>query len=113
MFRSSTADILTVDTELCDWYALQVKNRLTLNVADTLRRLYWDTALSYRDPVLRMLRDVVGMDQVLFGSDFPYLRRDLAVNCVERLEQTAELTENERTRVMSANAIKLFPRFGR
>src|SRR6202030_587272 len=34
-------------------------------VADTLRRLYWDTALSYRDPILRMLRDVVGLDQVL------------------------------------------------
>jgi predicted TIM-barrel fold metal-dependent hydrolase len=81
-------------------------------VADTLRRLYWDTAHSYGDPVLRMLRDIVGLDQVLFGSDFPYLRRGLAVNCVQRLEQTAELTANERTRVMSGNAIKLFPRFG-
>ena len=81
--------------------------------ADTLRRLYWDTALSYRDPVLRMLRDVVGLGQVLFGSDFPYLRRDLAVNCVERLEQTAALTADERAGVMSGNAIRLFPRFGR
>jgi hypothetical protein len=26
-----------------------------------------------------MLRDIVGIDQVLFGTDFPYLRRDLAV----------------------------------
>jgi len=43
----------------------------------------------------------------------PYLRRDLAVNCVQRLEQTAELTADERTRVMSGNAMKLFPRFGR
>jgi 6-methylsalicylate decarboxylase len=81
--------------------------------ADTLRRLYWDTALSYSDPILRMLRDVVGLDQVLFGSDFPYLRRDLAVNCVQRLEQTVELTADERTRVMSRDALKLFPRFGR
>ena len=82
-------------------------------VADTLRRLYWDTALSYGDPILRMLRDVVGLDQVLFGSDFPYIRRDLAVTCVQRLKQTAELTADERTRVMSGNAIKLFPRLGR
>jgi predicted TIM-barrel fold metal-dependent hydrolase len=81
--------------------------------ADTLRRLYWDTALSYQDPVLRMLREVVGLDQVLFGTDFPYLRRDLAVNCVQRLEETAALTQDERTRVMSGNAIKLFPRLGR
>jgi predicted TIM-barrel fold metal-dependent hydrolase len=81
-------------------------------VAETLRRLYWDTALSYRDPILRMLRDVVGLEQVLFRSDFPYLRRDLAVNCVQRLEQTAELTAVERTRVMGGTAIKLFPRLG-
>ena len=80
--------------------------------ADTLRRLYWDTAVSYSDPLLRMLKDVVGLDQVLFGSDFPYMRRDLAVNCVQKLEQTAALTADERTGVMSGNAIKLFPRFG-
>jgi aminocarboxymuconate-semialdehyde decarboxylase len=49
--------------------------------AETFRRLYWDTALSWGDPVLRMLRDVVGIDRVLFGSDYPYLRRDLAVSC--------------------------------
>jgi predicted TIM-barrel fold metal-dependent hydrolase len=29
--------------------------------ADTLRRLYWDTALSWRPPILRMLRSEVGM----------------------------------------------------
>jgi len=79
-------------------------------VAATLRRLFWDTALSYRDPILRMLRDVVGLDQVLFGSDFPYLRRDLAVNCAQHLQRTGELTADERAGVMSGNAIRLFPR---
>ena len=79
--------------------------------ADTLRRLYWDTAASYRAPVLRMLRDIVGLDQVLFGTDFPYLRRDLAVSCVQMLKETAELSAEERTGVMSGNALKLFPRF--
>jgi transcription antitermination factor NusG len=37
VFPSSTADILNVDAELFDWYALQVKSRLTRNVADSLR----------------------------------------------------------------------------
>jgi aminocarboxymuconate-semialdehyde decarboxylase len=59
-----------------------------------------------------MLRDVVGLDQVLFGSDFPYIRRDLGVNCVQQLERTSELTGDERARVMSGNAMKLFPRLG-
>jgi predicted TIM-barrel fold metal-dependent hydrolase len=59
-----------------------------------------------------MLREIVGLDQVLFGSDHPYLRRDLAVGCVQKLAQTDAFTDAERAGVMSGNAIKLFPRFG-
>ena len=36
--------------------------------SDTLRRLYWDTALAWGPPVLRMLRSVAGMNQVLFSA---------------------------------------------
>lgn len=78
--------------------------------ADTLRRLYWDTALSWRPPVLRMLRSVVGMGQVLFGSDYPYLRRDLAVACRQEVETSAELDSEESRGILAANALKLFPR---
>jgi predicted TIM-barrel fold metal-dependent hydrolase len=39
--------------------------------ADMFRRHYWDTALAASDPVLNMLRDVAGMDRVLYGTDFP------------------------------------------
>jgi len=41
---------------------------------------FHDTALSWSDPVLAMLRSAVGIDRVLFGTDYPYLRRDLAVS---------------------------------
>jgi predicted TIM-barrel fold metal-dependent hydrolase len=78
--------------------------------ADTLRRLYWDTALSWKNPILQMLRSVVGMEQVLYGTDFPYLRRDLAVQSREDLESTAAVTEVERGAVLGASALKLFPR---
>jgi 6-methylsalicylate decarboxylase len=78
--------------------------------ADTLRRLYWDTALSWKNPVLQMLRSVVGMDQVLYGTDFPYLRRDLAVQSREDLESTSAVTEAERGAVLGASALELFPR---
>jgi 6-methylsalicylate decarboxylase len=80
--------------------------------ADTLRRLYWDTALSWHAPNLQMLRSVVGMRQVLFGSDYPYLRRDLAVACRHEVEASPDLTENERQGVLAANALRLFPRLG-
>jgi predicted TIM-barrel fold metal-dependent hydrolase len=78
--------------------------------ADTLRRLYWDTALSWRPPILRMLRSEVGMGQVLFGSDYPYLRRDLAVACRSEVETNAELVGKESRSILAGNALKLFPR---
>src|SRR5471032_1777630 len=78
--------------------------------ADTFRRLYWDTALSWRPPILRMLRSVVGIGQVLFGSDYPYLRRDLAVGCRLEVETSAELDSKESRAVLAGNSLKLFPR---
>jgi aminocarboxymuconate-semialdehyde decarboxylase len=80
------------------------------SAAETFRRLYWDTALSWGDPVLRMLREVVGLDRVVFGSDFPYLRRDLAVSCRDHIEATPELTDGERTAVLGATGTTLIPR---
>jgi len=78
--------------------------------AATFRGLYWDTALAFGDPVLRMLRSVVGLEQVMCGSDYPYFRRDLAVGCIAGLRHTGELAAGEREAVLGANALKLFPR---
>jgi 6-methylsalicylate decarboxylase len=80
------------------------------SAAETFRRLYWDTALSWGDPVLRMLRDVVGIDRVLFGTDYPYLRRDLAVSSRAHILASPELADDERTAVLGATATKLIPR---
>jgi aminocarboxymuconate-semialdehyde decarboxylase len=78
--------------------------------AVTLGRLYYDTALSWGDPVLSMLRDRVGIDHVLFGTDFPYLRRDLAVCCRQRILDSAVLDEHEKHLVLAGNALRLIPR---
>jgi predicted TIM-barrel fold metal-dependent hydrolase len=80
------------------------------SAADMLRRLYWDTALSWRSPILRMLRSEVGLGQVLFGSDYPYLRLDLAVACRHEVETSAELNSEESSAILADNALKLFPR---
>jgi 6-methylsalicylate decarboxylase len=40
--------------------------------ADMFRRIYRDTALAASEPVLRMLRDVAGINQVLHRTNFPY-----------------------------------------
>ena len=72
--------------------------------ADMFRRIYWDTALAASDPVLRMLRDVAGINQVLYGTDFPYLRRDLAVRSKQRILQSSELNDSERQSILWGNA---------
>jgi predicted TIM-barrel fold metal-dependent hydrolase len=77
--------------------------------ADMFRRMYWDTALAASDPVLRMLRDVAGIGQVLYGTDFPYLRRDLAVKSKQRILQSSELNDSERLAALGGNALRLFP----
>ena len=78
--------------------------------ADMFRRMYWDTALSASDPVLRMLREIAGINQVLFGTDFPYLRRDLAVNAKQRILESYELIDSEKHAVLGGTTSRLFPR---
>jgi aminocarboxymuconate-semialdehyde decarboxylase len=78
--------------------------------ADTFRRLHWDTALSWHDPVLQLLGSVVGMDRVLYGSDYPYLRSDLAIGSREHIGRSQALSDTERVAVLGGNALKLLPR---
>lgn len=76
--------------------------------AEMFRRIYWDTALAASDPVLRMLRDVAGINQVLYGTDFPYLRRDLAVSSKQRILHSSEVNDSEKRAVLGGNASHLF-----
>ena len=78
--------------------------------AEMFPRIHWDTALSTSDPVLRMLRNVAGIERVLYGTDFPYLRRDMAVNSKQRILQSPELSDSERRAILGLNAARLFPR---
>jgi hypothetical protein len=52
--------------------------------------IVWDTALPWGDPGLRTLREVAGIDRVMFGSDNRYLRRELAVACRQDVETSGE-----------------------
>jgi len=78
--------------------------------AETFRKLYWDTALAWSDPVLHTLRQIAGPNKVLFGTDFPYLRRDMAIQCKKLIGGSAELSAEEKKQVLGNNALDLFPR---
>src|SRR3954454_4867003 len=79
-------------------------------LADALPRLYWDTASAFSDPVLHMLRSVAGLENVVFGTDYPYPRDAISIGGVRQLRQTAELDDAERGGILSATAAQLIPR---
>jgi predicted TIM-barrel fold metal-dependent hydrolase len=78
--------------------------------ADVVRRLYWDTASAFSDPVLHLLRSVSGLDNVVFGSDYPYPRDDISIGGLRSMEATSELAEAERRGLLGATAQRLIPR---
>jgi len=78
--------------------------------SESFRRIYFDTALAWTDPVLHTLAAVADARHVLFGTDFPYIRPDLAQRANEAVSNTAEFDATERDGVLGANATDLFPR---
>jgi aminocarboxymuconate-semialdehyde decarboxylase len=78
--------------------------------AEVVRRLYWDTASAFSDPVLHLLRSVTGLDNVVFGSDYPYPHDDISVGGLRSMQGTAELSEVARRCPLGATAERLIPR---
>ena len=78
--------------------------------ADTVTRLYWDTASAFGDPVLHLLRSVTGLHNVAFGTDYPYPHDDLSIGGLRALERTAELAADERSALLGGTASRLIPR---
>ena len=79
--------------------------------AETFRKIYWDTALAWSDPVLYTLRHIAGAGKMLFGTDFPYLRKDIAIRSKTHVNSSPELLSHEKEKVLGDNALDLFPRF--
>ena len=80
---------------------------------DALRRLHWDTASAFSDPVLHMLRSVTGLGNVVFGTDYPYPRDSISIGGLHHLQNTGELDDEERRGVLGASAARLIPRLAR
>jgi aminocarboxymuconate-semialdehyde decarboxylase len=70
-----------------------------------LKRLWFDS-LVYDPAHLRRLIDVVGVDRVVAGTDYPFDMGDY--DPVGVVQSVDGLTEKERTAILSGNAIGLF-----
>ena len=105
-----TAPYLAGRFGIVDEMKIMGDSSVTGTSAQTFRRLYWDTALAWGDPVLNTLRHIAGMDKVAFGTDFPYIRKDLALKGKQKIKTNPDLSAAEQKAVFSDNALTLFPR---
>lgn len=80
---------------------------LKKEVKESLKNVYFDTAASpylYDTAVYRLAIELVGVEKILFGSDYPLLP---PARYFDEMK-AAGLSEGEMQRICSLNAIKLF-----
>lgn len=74
-----------------------------------LRRFYYDTAGSANPVEMQGLKMLVGVSQILFGSDFPFGNPPIV--SIARGLQTCGFTAEELRSIDRENALKFLPRF--
>lgn len=75
-------------------------------VREALENVYYDTAISpflYRPEIYRHVRDLVGADRIIFGSDYPAIAQARLLDEIE----TVGLAAEDREMILSGNARRL------
>lgn len=72
--------------------------------SEILKRFHFDT-LTHSEAALTLLIDVVGANRIVLGSDHPYDMGDPTL--VARIENRADLSEDQKQAILGGNAIKL------
>jgi predicted TIM-barrel fold metal-dependent hydrolase len=75
-----------------------------------LQHFWYDTALSAGPEMIGCLKSMVGLDQIIFGSDWPFGNSDATAVCAENLSTAGFLSDEEATAISRNNALPLFPR---
>ena len=78
-----------------------------------LQSFYYDTALSSIDSVLALLGEIVGMDRVLFGSDYPQVPYDFIHAAAHSVFCSTAISGKDRKQVQRGNGLRLFPRLAK
>jgi aminocarboxymuconate-semialdehyde decarboxylase len=72
--------------------------------SEYLKRLYYDT-VSFSEHALSMVKNIVGADHMVMGSDYPHLLGsiDRAVTSIEKLE----ISDSDKQKIFSGNALTI------
>lgn len=95
--------LLTILERLDNGYRLfpDCREKITRLPSEYARRLYYDTC-SFYGPALRMALEIVGPDQLLWGTDDPFIGAD------DSHVQALEIPDDDKTKIVGDNAATLF-----
>lgn len=74
---------------------------------DTLRNMYYDTALATSKPALKAMEAFAGSDHIVFGTDFVMAK--LATVVAKNLKKYTGFNQHEHDKIDYMNAAALFP----
>jgi len=75
-------------------------------VAEALTNVFFDTAATvflYKPEIFEQVSHIIGSDKILFGSDYPLMHQNRVLAQI----QSAQLPEEDKARILGANAQKL------
>ncbi len=78
-------------------------------VAKALANVFFDTAATvflYKPEIFEQMSHIIGSDKILFGTDYPLMHQNRVLAQV----QSAQLPEEDKARILGANAQKLLCR---
>ncbi|WP_242834284.1 amidohydrolase family protein [Clostridium pasteurianum] len=81
-----------------------------IDVFDVLKGLYYDIAGACLPRQLTDLLQIVDVNNLLYGSDYPYTPEVGCIALAAALDKTDLLTDEQRCAIYRDNALKLFPR---
>ena len=75
-------------------------------VAKSLANVFFDTAATvflYKPEIFEIVSRIIGSDKILFGTDYPLMHQNRVITQI----QSSKVTEENRTKILGANAQKL------
>ena len=103
-----TVPFLAWRFSLLDYYP-GVRERAPHGAMAYLRRFYYDLALSANPHALRSLQELVGPEQVLYGSDHPFAISPIVGSSIDFIKKYDGYSDEDRNLIFRSNALKLFP----
>jgi predicted TIM-barrel fold metal-dependent hydrolase len=87
-----------------------LNDRAPHDLVASLRRLYYDTAMSASPYALPSLRALADPSHILLGTDFPFMPEQTTAETLEGLIAYGGLGDTELDDIRRGNALALFPR---